>query len=81
MDQFWFVATLWVLVGLVAAVLAIWVGGSLRDEVLRTSQAMRKRQRGLRVIRGGKQKVQRRQRLRAESRGLFAVGGAARFID
>ena len=81
MDQLWFVATLWVLVGLVATVLAVWVGGSLRDEVLKTSQALRRRQQGLRLIRGGKSKSMRTQRLQAESRGLFAVGGAAPFID
>lgn len=35
MDQVWLVAALWSLVGLAATLIAIWIGGGVRDEIRR----------------------------------------------
>ncbi len=74
MDSLWFVASLWVLVGLVAALLAIWVGRSLRDEFLKASKEIRHRRGALRLVRSRSATVARRSAARVEPARLFAVG-------
>ena len=57
MDLFWYVATLWILVGLAATLLAVWLGTSLRDEFLKPRGAAPKRRESFRVIRARKPKA------------------------
>src|SRR5579883_3118774 len=51
MDQVWMIAALWSLVGLAAMVIARWVGGSLRDEIVRVRTQIERRSKTLRLIR------------------------------
>jgi hypothetical protein len=72
MDQLWFVGALWSLVGLAAIVIATWVGGGLRDEILKLKEFGR-RSKAFQLIRGGKLTVPERPRLQVNSPGLYAV--------
>ena len=73
MDQVWWVALLWALVGLAGVIIATWLGGSLRDEFFTV-----RRQLGppkLRLIRGGKFRIAVRPGVQVESGGVIAVRG------
>lgn len=72
MDQLWFVGALWSLVGLAAIAIATWVGGGLRDEILKLKEFGR-RSNAFRLIRGGKLNAPARPRLRVNAPGLFDV--------
>lgn len=72
MDQLWFIGALWSLVGLAAIAIATWVGGGLRDEILKVKEFGR-RSKAFRLIRGGKSNVPARPRLQVNSPGLFDV--------
>jgi len=73
MDQVWMIAALWSLVGLAAMVIARWVGGSLRDEIVRVRTQIERRSKTLRLIKGGRWNVAGRPGLSGIRTGLFAV--------
>ncbi len=50
MNEVWWVATLWSLMGLAAILIAMWVGGSLRDEISRVRAQIARRSKTLRAI-------------------------------
>lgn len=54
MDEMWFVACLWILVGLAGTLLATWVGRSLGDEFLNARRRRVGQQKSFQLIRGGR---------------------------